>query len=134
VGKALFNDVIVDAVRSQGKTVIFVTHALHFLSSCDYIYTLSEGQIAEQGTYQELIEADGEFARLDKEFGGGDSTEQFDDNSDDVGQKQDGLKEKLATKSRLAAAGTGKLEGKLLVKEHRTTGSISGKGASSVQY
>ncbi|KAF5327366.1 hypothetical protein D9619_004466 [Psilocybe cf. subviscida] len=127
VGKALFNDVIVDAVRQQGKTVIFVTHALHFLSACDYIYTLSEGRIAEQGTYQQLIEANGEFARLDKEFGGGDSIEQSDDNSEDADQKQGDLKEKLAMKSRLAAAGTGKLEGKLIVKEHRTTGSISGK-------
>lgn len=120
---------IVDAVRRQGKTVIFVTHALHFLSSCDYIYTLSEGRVAEQGTYQELIEANGEFARLDKEFGGGESVEDAGDPStENIAQKQDVLKDQLAMKSRLAAAGTGKLEGKLIVKEHRTTGSISSKG------
>ena len=33
-------DAIVGALRNQGKTVILVTHALHFLSQCDYIYTL----------------------------------------------------------------------------------------------
>ena len=40
VGKALFADAIVGALRNQGKTVILVTPALHFLSQCDYIYTL----------------------------------------------------------------------------------------------
>ena len=40
VGKALFADAILGALRNQGKTVILVTHALHFLSQCDYIYTL----------------------------------------------------------------------------------------------
>ena len=40
VGKALFADAIVGALRNNGKTVILVTHALHFLSQCDYVYTL----------------------------------------------------------------------------------------------
>ncbi|KAJ7872415.1 P-loop containing nucleoside triphosphate hydrolase protein [Mycena leptocephala] len=54
----------------QGKTVLLVTHALHFLAQCDYIYTLDGGHIAEAGTYPELIARGGEFARLDREFGG----------------------------------------------------------------
>ena len=41
VGKALFANAIVGALRNQGKTVILVTHALHFMSQCDYIYTIS---------------------------------------------------------------------------------------------
>ncbi len=40
VGKALFADAIIGALRNKGKTVLLVTHALHFLSQCDYIYTL----------------------------------------------------------------------------------------------
>ena len=40
VGKALFSDAIIGALRDRGKTVILVTHALHFMSQCDYIYTL----------------------------------------------------------------------------------------------
>lgn len=36
VGKALFNDAIL-GLRSQGKTVLLVTHALHFLPMVDYI-------------------------------------------------------------------------------------------------
>ncbi|KAF8972123.1 hypothetical protein BDZ97DRAFT_1913365 [Flammula alnicola] len=126
VGKSLFHDAILGSLRNQGKTVIFVTHALHFLSYCDYIYTLRDGRVAEQGTFQELIEANGEFARLDKEFGGSDSEQTQASNETAIVQED--LKAKLASESRRqAAAGTGKLEGKLIVKEHRSTGSISGK-------
>ncbi|KAJ7891133.1 ABC protein [Mycena leptocephala] len=42
VGKALFRSAIQGLV-AQGKTVILVTHALHFLAQCDYIYTLDGG-------------------------------------------------------------------------------------------
>ncbi|KAJ7872410.1 P-loop containing nucleoside triphosphate hydrolase protein [Mycena leptocephala] len=69
VGKALFRSAIQGLV-AQGKTVLLVTHALHFLAQCDYIYTLDGGRIAEARTYPELIACGGEFARLDREFGG----------------------------------------------------------------
>ncbi|KAF8183977.1 ABC protein [Pholiota molesta] len=125
VGKSLFHDAIVGSLRNQGKTVIFVTHALHFLSYCDYIYTLRDGRIAEQGTFQHLIEANGEFARLDKEFGGGGTSEEPEPSNQNTIITED-LKENLASTSRRqAATGTGKLEGKLIIKEHRSTGSIS---------
>ena len=106
-----------------------MTHALHFLSYCDYIYTLRDGCVAEQGTYQQLIAANGEFARLDKEFGGSGADYEMETEKPQVAanMKQD-VKSKLALASRQAATGTGKLEGKLIVKEHRMTGSISAKG------
>ena len=106
-----------------------MTHALHFLSYCDYIYTLRDGCVAEQGTYHQLIAANGEFARLDKEFGGSDAQHKTEMEKPQVAvdMKQD-VKSKLVLASRQAAIGTGKLEGKLIVKEHRTTGSISAKG------
>lgn len=121
VGKSLFHDAILGALRNQGKTVIFITHALHFLSYCDYIYTLRDGRLTEQGTFEELIAANGEFARLDKEYGGNDSqpTEMLHTTTAVAGD--------IKTRSRSTykgAGGTGKLEGKLIVKEQRTTGSI----------
>lgn len=125
VGKALFHDAILGALRNQGKTVIFVTHALHFLSQCDYIYTMHDGHITEMGTYQELVAAQGEFARLDKEFGGGDNEQ--DQEATEVTVSKDQTKLRMVSATR-QAAGTGKLEGKLIVKEHRSTGSISGEG------
>ena len=70
VGKALFTDAIVDMLQSHGKTVILVTHALHFLSQCDYIYTVASGRIGEHGTFDDLMARGGEFARLSREFGG----------------------------------------------------------------
>ena len=96
--------------------MIFVTHALHFLSYCDYIYTLRDGCLTEQGTFQELIAANGEFARLDIEYGGSDSQ------PTEKPQATTAVVEDVKSKSR--AGGTGKLEGKLIVKEQRTTGSI----------
>ena len=120
VGKSLFHDAILGALRNQGKTVIFVTHALHFLSYCDYIYTLRDGRLMEQGTFQELIAANGEFARLDKEYGGNylQPTEQ-----PQATAAVSEVKSKLRSAYK-SAGGTGKLEGKLIVKEQRTTGSI----------
>ncbi|KAI0661576.1 ABC protein [Cubamyces menziesii] len=133
VGKALFADAILGALRNQGKTVILVTHALHFLSQCDYIYTLENGRIAEQGTYTELMGHGKEFARLMQEFGGKtkeeeDDAEAEEDVTDAVVKKTtpaiDDAKNKSESVQR-KGAGTGKLEGRLIVREKRTTGSVS---------
>lgn len=125
VGKALFHGAILD-LRNRGKSVILVTHALHFLSNCNYIYTLHDGRIEEHGTFDQLISNKGEFARLDKEFSGGDSQAPSDEKkATSTVQSIDEIKSKSAR----GAAGSGKLDGKLIVKERRTTGSVSLKGA-----
>ncbi|THV08675.1 P-loop containing nucleoside triphosphate hydrolase protein [Dendrothele bispora CBS 962.96] len=127
VGKALFHGAIAGLVR-EGKTVILVTHALHFLQHCDYIYTMDSGRIAEHGTYEDLVTKDGEFARLDREFGGTDP----DAPEADEEAKQDTAiteaVEEAKNKSENVSsrgAGAGRLEGKLIVKEKRSTGSVS---------
>jgi hypothetical protein len=66
----------------------------------------------------------GEFARLDKEFGGGDAPVASPENLITVNVTVEELKIKSAK-----AAGTGKIEGKLITKERRTTGSVSWKSA-----
>lgn len=122
------------ALRNRGKTVILVTHALHFLSQCDYVYTLENGHIEEEGTYQELVRSQGEFARLIKEFGGKESQEE-EDAEQAYGRSRsaaatsgiDEQKVKSANKIR-SGAGTGKLEGRLIRAEKRTTGSVSWRG------
>ncbi|KAJ7779407.1 hypothetical protein DFH07DRAFT_1030143, partial [Mycena maculata] len=121
VGKALFHTAIQGLV-AQGKTVLLVTHALHFLSQCGYIYTLDCGTIAEVSTYSELIAQGGQFARLDSEFGGAEAEGKEGEEEDmqvQVVSVAD-IKEKSA-----GAAGTGKIEGKLIVKERRTTDGVS---------
>ncbi|KAL6299258.1 P-loop containing nucleoside triphosphate hydrolase protein [Sparassis latifolia] len=132
VGKALFADAILGALRDRGKTVILVTHALHFLSQCDYIYTLENGRIEEHGTYDELINNQMEFSRLNKEFGG---QAQHEKEVDAEEAAMDGLQGKppmvideveiKARSAKRTAAGSGKLEGRLIVPEKRTTGSVS---------
>jgi ATP-binding cassette subfamily C (CFTR/MRP) protein 1 len=125
VGKALFHTAIQGLV-AQGKTVLLVTHALHFLSQCDYIYTLDGGRIAESGTYAELIAKGGEFARLDREFGGAEAQAQAGE-SEEEPQVQVVTVADVKAKS-AGAEGTGKIEGRLIVKEHRTTGGVSWSG------
>jgi ATP-binding cassette subfamily C (CFTR/MRP) protein 1 len=122
VGKSLFHNAILGLIQ-QGKTVILVTHALHFLSQCHYIYTLEGGRISEHGSYQDLLAKNGEFARLDKEFGGGGHV---DDDTEGLVTITTTVEE-LKIKSE-RAGGTGKIEGKLITKERRTTGSVSWRG------
>ena len=136
VGKALFADAILGALRNQGKTVILVTHALYFLSQCDYIYTLENGRVEEQGSYQDLMDSHGEFARLIKEFGGKEKDEEDDaeeatDQSKPVPQNRWLVEEKEKSETKIrSGAGTGKLEGRLIRPEKRTTGSVSWKSKS----
>ncbi|KAJ7309378.1 ABC protein [Mycena albidolilacea] len=123
VGKALFHTAIQGLV-AKGKTVLLVTHALHFLSQCDYIYTLSGGRIAEAGTYPDLIARGGEFARLDREFGGAEAKESSEEGEEEQPQLQVVSVEDAKKRSE-GAKGTGKLEGRLMVKETRTTGGVA---------
>ena len=132
VGKSLFTDAILGSLRARGKTVILVTHALHFLPQCDYIYTISNGRISEQGTYDSLMELDGDFARLTREFGGErEQKEESEDEEEIEVDKKGKLSMADADKARLKAKldldkveGKGKLEGRLIVKEKRTTGAV----------
>ncbi|KAG1879712.1 ABC protein [Suillus subluteus] len=127
VGKSLFQDAIVGALRNRGITVILVTHAIHFLSKVDYIYTLNNGVITESGTYEELISRGGDFARLDLEFGGHVSEENDEGQAKEVAPHTGITIEDVKLKSERArkeATGSGKLEGRLIVKERRSTGSV----------
>ncbi|KAF7319425.1 ABC protein [Mycena chlorophos] len=130
VGKALFHGAIRGLI-SKGKTVILVTHALHFLPLCDYIYVLDHGKIAREGTYSVVLESGGLFG-VESE-----STNLKKREGDDVDEGEDAKKqamtdtvtvEEAKAKAQRAidgAAGTGKLEGRLMVKEARTTGGVS---------
>ncbi|KZP31699.1 ABC protein [Athelia psychrophila] len=131
VGKALFENAILGAFRGKGASVILVTHALHFLSQCDYIYTVKDGRIVEHGTHKELVAKAGEFARLDKAYGAGEAeVEQADDIADDAAEAAapgpavtvEAIKKKL--EKVYHKSGTGKDEGRLIAREKRETGSV----------
>lgn len=49
---------------TKGKTVIMVTHRISVASLADRIVVFKDGKIVEDGTHYELLEKNGEYARL----------------------------------------------------------------------
>lgn len=49
---------------AKGKTVIMIAHRLSTVAKADRIFVLSDGQIAEEGTKEELCGQDGLFAKM----------------------------------------------------------------------
>uniref|UniRef100_K1QJA3 Multidrug resistance-associated protein 1 n=1 Tax=Magallana gigas TaxID=29159 RepID=K1QJA3_MAGGI len=64
VGSHLFNKVIGPTGVLKDKTRVLVTHGIHWLPSVDQIFVLSDGQISENGTYDELLDHAGPFAEF----------------------------------------------------------------------
>lgn len=93
-----------------------MTHALHFLPQVDYIYTIADGSIAEHGTYTELINKAGEFAKFVQEFGTGNEVkkEEEEDVVVDVTEETDKGHKKRVTPGAV-----------LMQAEERNTGAIS---------
>jgi ABC-type proline/glycine betaine transport system ATPase subunit len=116
VGRAVFQNVISGAL--DGKTRILVTHALHFLPLVDRILVMDHGKIAEDGTYDELVQQGGAFSRLVKQFGAQDDTEAEKEKDESVLEAAE-----ITKKRRHAVAG-----GQQMQVEERNKGSVSGKG------
>jgi len=55
---------VCEALDAMGCTRIVIAHRLSTIRSCDRILVLDGGGIAEDGTYDELIEKGGLFAEL----------------------------------------------------------------------
>ena len=49
---------------AAGKTALFISHRLASTRFCDRSLFLKDGRIAEEGTHQQLLEKNGEYARL----------------------------------------------------------------------
>ncbi|PWN19482.1 putative YOR1-ABC transporter [Microstroma glucosiphilum] len=128
VGKAIFQNAILD-LKARGKTVILVTHALHHLHSVDRIVTMTNGAIAESGTYEELrARPNGAFANLMAEFGG-EEEEEVEAHVEDEAEAIETAKKKSAkaTADELQSKQQKKDAGDdgVMTREQRNTGSVS---------
>ncbi|OAD53879.1 Multidrug resistance-associated protein 5, partial [Eufriesea mexicana] len=62
VGSYIFKNLILGALK--GKCVLFVTHQVQFLKHCNQIYVMHKGSIVEQGTHNELMQLNKEYAAM----------------------------------------------------------------------
>lgn len=56
------------AKLSEGKTVIMIAHRLSTVTEADCIYVLKDGEVAEYGTHEKLIEAEGIYQKMWNEY------------------------------------------------------------------
>ncbi|XP_075021177.1 multidrug resistance-associated protein 1 isoform X6 [Calonectris borealis] len=64
VGKHIFEKVIGPKGILKNKTRVLVTHAINYLPQMDTILVMTDGEISEMGSYQELLKQDGAFAEF----------------------------------------------------------------------
>ena len=60
-------DLILSMTRDKtfgNKTVILISHRLANVVNADNIYVIKSGKISQSGSHGELLQADGEYARL----------------------------------------------------------------------
>ena len=50
------------------KTIVFVSHRLHTLKNCDWIYVLEQGKIITEGKFEILCNTEGLFQGLIKKY------------------------------------------------------------------
>ena len=84
VGKHIFEKVISHNGLLKSKTRLLVTHGLNYLPRCDHIIILKNGKVSEQGSYQELVDKEGEFASYLLEYMTGGSTGNFEGDRKDL--------------------------------------------------
>ncbi|XP_040014052.1 multidrug resistance-associated protein 1-like [Xiphias gladius] len=70
VGQHIFDRVIGSRGLLKDKTRVLVTHGLSFLSKADLVLVMEQGQISEMGSYMELMDRKGAFAKLIQTFNG----------------------------------------------------------------
>ncbi|KAF8838120.1 P-loop containing nucleoside triphosphate hydrolase protein [Paxillus ammoniavirescens] len=113
VGRTVFNNCIKKGLR--GKTRVLVTHQLQYLNQVDHIIVVSEGNIVEQGSFDDLVSRNGELTRLLSDI------QSFSEDSDNT-KKDD--KRKSAAAPQKAAPQKQETADQVIVEEERNTGAV----------
>ncbi|KAF9093229.1 hypothetical protein BGX29_010035 [Mortierella sp. GBA35] len=69
VGRTIFDKVVGPKGMLAGKTRVFVTHQIQYLSQSPQIMMLRDGRVVEQGNFQELMQKKADVYQLVSEFG-----------------------------------------------------------------
>ena len=93
VGKHIFDNVIGPNGVMKNDTRLLVTHGVTFLPETDHIIVLKDGEISEQGSYEELLRKNGDFAKFLLEYMTND-----DADSDFVDEVKEKLKSTMGEK------------------------------------
>ncbi|CAL1542109.1 unnamed protein product [Lymnaea stagnalis] len=64
VGRHIFDQVLGKSGLLSGKTIILVTHGIHWLKAVDHIVVMSNGTVSEYGSFEELLSHNGAFAQF----------------------------------------------------------------------
>ena len=54
VSKSIFENVFIKELKNNGKTLLFITHALHYAEKADKVCVIKDGTIIENDTPQNL--------------------------------------------------------------------------------
>jgi len=111
VGRIVFQECILGALHC--KTRVLVTQALNFLPQVDHVIVLSNGTIAEQGSYAQLYRQNGQLRKMV------DAIEKRTEKADKGSDEQEAAKPKKAANAEEAPSGS------IVADEDVTTGAIS---------
>ncbi|EGF77382.1 hypothetical protein BATDEDRAFT_20822 [Batrachochytrium dendrobatidis JAM81] len=98
----------------KDKTVILVTHQLHFLPEVDHVIVMDNGTIAEQGKFKDLVAKDGVLANMMKHY-------KLDDDEDKP------IESKLKKTAAVVEDTGADKNGNIIVEEDRNLGAVEGK-------
>ncbi|CAH1782332.1 unnamed protein product [Owenia fusiformis] len=124
VGLHLFNHCIKEAL--QGKSIVFVTHQLQYLSQCNQIYVMKNGKIVEMGTHNTLLKnTSGEYSGLMQKYHKEEKKHAEAEEVEDEEEKKE--RKRLKTLRSMISQESVPMDegkGKLIVSEEKKRGSV----------
>uniref|UniRef100_A0A8C9L6E9 Multidrug resistance-associated protein 1 n=1 Tax=Pavo cristatus TaxID=9049 RepID=A0A8C9L6E9_PAVCR len=87
VGKHIFEKVIGPKGILKNKTRVLVTHAVNYLPQMDTILVMTDGEISEMGSYQELLKQDGAFAEFLRTYANAEQSRESSDANSPSGKE-----------------------------------------------